>query len=310
MKESVILLSVFLSSLIFCTDNLFAQDQDDIISLFKGSEIIHDDDLGYETHYYLTGPTSHEAIDGKIRRQFCELTEGISPYEIIKNYEQAIKSKGGTVIHISREANTYKNKETGETVRYMYELFVKGRKPHNEFGYYQIRTAKDYISGKISTSENEIFFSVAAVVAGKKTYYTLVTILAEPMNTGNVTLDVLNEGIAEKGKIAIYDIYFDTNKFEVKDESARALKVIADYLKSNNKKQFVVVGHTDNTGNFDSNITLSNKRAEAVISKLVTDYGIERSQLIPYGIGSTAPVMSNTTDKGRAINRRVELVEL
>jgi OmpA-OmpF porin, OOP family len=292
---------------LFSAQSLKAQD--DVISLFEGSKVIHDDDLGYETHYYLTGPTSHKSVDGKIRRQFCELPEDISPYEVIKNYEQAIKSKKGTVIHISREANTYKDKTTGEIIRYMYELFVKGRKPHNEFAYYSIRSAKDYIAGKVSTPENEIYFSIAAVAAGKKTHYTLVTILAESMNMGNVTLDVLTEGIDKAGKIAIYNIYFDTNKSEVKEESASALAVIANYLKSNPNRKFIVVGHTDNTGNFDSNIKLSNDRAEAVFEKLVADHGVARTQLTTYGIGSTSPVMTNATDEGKAKNRRVELVE-
>jgi len=88
------------------------------------------------------------------------------------------------------------------------------------------------------------------------------------------------------------------------------LAIIADYLKENSGKKFLVVGHTDNTGDFNANVTLSNERAKAVIEKLVTEHGIEQTQLIPYGVGSVSPQMSNATDEGKARNRRVELVEL
>lgn len=302
----------FLSMLILLSAFVLpAQAQDEIISLFEGSTKIYDDDIGYETHYYLTGPTSHKAVDGKMRRQFCELPEGISTYEVIKNYEKAIQSKGGTIIHLSRSAKRYTDENSGERVRFMQDLFARGRKANAGYAYLQLPNfAEDYVAGKISTAENDIYLSVAAAVVEGKTYYTLVTVLAEPMDMDNVTLNVLNEGIADKGKIAIYDIYFDTGKSEVKKESNSALAIIANYLKDNPEKKFIVVGHTDNTGDFNANITLSNDRAKAVIEKLVAEHGIEQAQLISYGVGSVSPQMSNTTDEGRARNRRVELVEL
>ncbi|MDD2550525.1 MAG: hypothetical protein PHD00_10580, partial [Bacteroidales bacterium] len=61
MKKTVILLSALLSSLVFFSASLFAQEQEDIISLFKGSEIIFADEIGFETHYYLSGPSAHKA---------------------------------------------------------------------------------------------------------------------------------------------------------------------------------------------------------------------------------------------------------
>ncbi|MFP4447324.1 MAG: OmpA family protein [Bacteroidales bacterium] len=140
-------------------------------------------------------------------------------------------------------------------------------------------------------------------------YFTLVTVEAEPMDMDMVTLDALNDGIAEKGRVAIYDIYFDTGKSEVKEESSQALAVIANYLKQNKDKKFLVVGHTDNTGDFDNNIELSQNRAKAVADILATEYEISEEHLLPYGIGSTSPVFSNTTEEGKARNRRVEIVE-
>jgi hypothetical protein len=307
MKRNVLMISVFIAGL-----TVFAQQNLEIISLYEGSELEYDDDIGFETQYYLTGESSHMSIDGNTRRQFCSAPEGVSPFEIIKNYEQAIASKGGTVIYLSRDAYRYTDEKTGERVWFMRDLFTNGRlEPLSRgWAYAQLpNEANDYVAGKLSSPEHDIYISVAAAIVDGTTYYTLVTILAEPMDMGNVTLNVLNEGIAANGRVPIYDIFFDTGKSEVKTESSAALKTIADYLKANTGLKFFIVGHTDNTGDFDANLTLSNDRAKAVIQKLITDYAISPSQLKPFGVGSTSPQMSNETENGRARNRRVELVE-
>ena len=68
-----------------------------------------------------------------------------------------------------------------------------------------------------------------------------------------------------------------------------------------------VVGHTDNVGTAEFNVTLSNARAAAVVKALAAA-GIDPKRLTPHGDGPFAPVAANTTDEGRARNRRVELV--
>jgi outer membrane protein OmpA-like peptidoglycan-associated protein len=70
-----------------------------------------------------------------------------------------------------------------------------------------------------------------------------------------------------------------------------------------------VVGHTDSVGDFDYNIDLSRRRATAVVEVLVAQHGIDRGRLEPHGVGPLVPVSSNTSEDGRAKNRRVELVE-
>lgn len=196
LSGSLIFLSIF-----------FANAQEEIISLFEGSEVIYDD-IGFETHYYLASEKSHKAIDGKMRRQFCKLSEDISPYEVTKNYEKAIASKGGEVIHFSRNAKRYNDEETGDRVRFMQEFFTKGRKANAGYSFLQLPNfAEDYVVGRVATAENDIYISVAAAVVEKVTYYELVILIAEPIDMNNVTLNVLNEQIAEKGRVAIYDIF-------------------------------------------------------------------------------------------------------
>jgi hypothetical protein len=306
---------ITLTFLILSTLNSIGQETKEIISLYQGSELIYADNIGFETSYYLSEKSIHKALDGKVNRKFCKAPEGISPYEITRNYEKAINSKGGAIIHFSRDANSkYEDNETGESVNFLDDWFRKARNvktgeynyEHRRLPYY----AKDYVVGKISTSDHDIFISVVAGVVREKTYYEILIVEAESMDMNNVNLNVLNDGITKMGRIAVYDIYFETGKSEVKSESTPALKVIADYLKKNSGRKFLIVGHTDNTGDFDSNIQLSNSRAKAVFEKLVSDYKISAEQLIPHGVGSACPQLSNNTENGKARNRRVELVEL
>ena len=69
------------------------------------------------------------------------------------------------------------------------------------------------------------------------------------------------------------------------------------------------MGHTDNTGVFDSNIKLSIDRAGAVVNALVSQFSVNAARLRACGDGPTSPVASNDTEEGKALNRRVELVK-
>jgi outer membrane protein OmpA-like peptidoglycan-associated protein len=309
MKKLIFGVLVFLFVL---SVNSSVSGETDIVSLYKGSELVFDDDIGFETHYYMADEAEMKTIDGNMRRQFCLAPKGVSPFEIVKNYEKAIVAKNGTIIHFSRNAYSFTDATTNERVLFMRDYFTNGRETrYNHYGYMQIsRQAKDYVAGKISTDSCDLYISVAAAVVEDATYYTIVTLRAEPMDMNNVTLNVLNEGIAGNGKVAIYDIYFDTGKYDLKPESGAALKTIAAYLSENPEKKFLITGHTDNTGSFDSNIELSKNRAKAVTDELISKFKIKKEQLKAYGVGPASPVTTNSSKDGRARNRRVELVEM
>lgn len=117
------------------------------------------------------------------------------------------------------------------------------------------------------------------------------------------------EGLSSTGHVAIYGIYFDFNKADVKPESEPALKEITTLLQQDAKLKLYVVGHTDNVGGLDYNMKLSQQRAEAVVKELVSKYKIAPDRLKAGGVGPLAPVTSNDTEEGKAKNRRVELVK-
>jgi outer membrane protein OmpA-like peptidoglycan-associated protein len=86
------------------------------------------------------------------------------------------------------------------------------------------------------------------------------------------------------------------------------IELIANYLKKNPSAKVYVVGHTDNTGNYNHNLTLSEQRALSVKKALVNKYKINEQRLHAVGVGPVAPESKNTSEEGRKKNRRVEIV--
>lgn len=118
----------------------------------------------------------------------------------------------------------------------------------------------------------------------------------------------MQKSISSSGKVAIYGILFDFNKADIKPASAPTLTEMATLLKNEPNLKVLVVGHTDNVGTFEFNEDLSKRRAKAVVAELAGKHGIDASRLTPLGASFMAPVTTNNTEAGRALNRRVELV--
>jgi len=101
-------------------------------------------------------------------------------------------------------------------------------------------------------------------------------------------------------------VLFDTNSAKVKSEAYQMLTEAVVIMKKNPDLKVEVDGHADSTGTPEYNMTLSEKRAEAV-KKHFVDQGIDPDRLTTKGFGITKPAASNKTKEGRAQNRRVEL---
>ena len=106
---------------------------------------------------------------------------------------------------------------------------------------------------------------------------------------------------------AMQGIQFETGKAVIKKSSYAILKQIAKVFIDNPTYQVEIQGHTDNVGNKDMNLQLSEKRANAVRDFLIKE-GVDANRMTAVGYGDTRPVASNKTSKGRAQNRRVEFV--
>ena len=121
-------------------------------------------------------------------------------------------------------------------------------------------------------------------------------------------LSAVEKAIAETGKFVTNNILFETGKATLKPESMAEIQKVADYMKKNPNARFEVQGHTDNQGSDAINDPLSQQRAEAVV-KALEGLGCDPFNMRAVGKGSHEPVAPNTTDEGRAKNRRVEFIK-
>jgi outer membrane protein OmpA-like peptidoglycan-associated protein len=103
-------------------------------------------------------------------------------------------------------------------------------------------------------------------------------------------------------------VEFDTNRANIKPQYNNEIAQVADFMKKNPTVTTTIEGHTDNVGSRNSNIELSQRRAESVKNYLVEKYGIEPSRLQAKGYGPTRPVADNNTAAGRSKNRRTVAV--
>jgi len=214
-------------------------------------------------------------VEGKVYKMDYEIKKGFTPpsgLQVIRNYENAIKKIGGSKVYQEDS----------------YEIWLKLDKAGKAFWVY-----------------------VDSWHGGGKGQTYGITIVEKELMAQEVVADAksLMSDIQATGRASIYGIYFDFDKADIKPESEPALKEIAKLLQDNQEVKLYVVGHTDNAGNIDYNMKLSKARADAVMKELVAKYKVSSQRLKAYGVGSLAPVVSNKTDKGRAKNRRVELVE-
>lgn len=117
----------------------------------------------------------------------------------------------------------------------------------------------------------------------------------------------LLDRLAAEGHAPVEGIDFEPGGATLSDTSAPALDALAAVLAGKPELSVLIVGHSDNQGNLDANLALSQRRAEAVRDALIAR-GIDAGRLDARGVGFLAPIASNDTEAGRARNRRVELV--
>ena len=118
----------------------------------------------------------------------------------------------------------------------------------------------------------------------------------------------LYDRLLSEGRFTTYGITFDSGKATIKPESMPEIIRIAKLMQEHPELNFEVQGHCDNTGSDRVNDPLSQQRADAIVKALI-DQGIASNRLTAVGKGSHEPIADNSTEEGRARNRRVEFVK-
>jgi outer membrane protein OmpA-like peptidoglycan-associated protein/Tol biopolymer transport system component len=130
--------------------------------------------------------------------------------------------------------------------------------------------------------------------------------LSEKASDSTYNIDIPLKPIEANATVVLKNIFFDVNKYALKEESTTELDNVFMLLRDNPTLKIQINGHTDNVGKINDNMVLSNNRAQAVVSYLIRK-GIDPARLTFKGFGPNEPVADNSTEAGRAQNRRTEL---
>ena len=190
-----------------------------------------------------------------------------STLQIVRNYQNALKTVGATVLGFDERRLATELRKGGAMAGVYVEAFNEGRS-------YEVTIVET------QAMRQDVTANAAA----------------------------MGKDIAATGKTVIYGIYFDTGAAVVKPESEPALTEMTKLLKNSPNLKAYIVGHTDNAGTLELNLKLSADRADSVVKALIA-HGIASGRLKAAGVGPYCPIGPNSSEEGRAQNRRVELVQ-
>mgnify|MGYP005728678311 FL=1 len=120
--------------------------------------------------------------------------------------------------------------------------------------------------------------------------------------------DNYSSKLKEDGAIVLDDLIYRSGSADLGPGPFESLSALANFLKGTPSSSIILVGHSDAIGELRKNIELSRNRAQAVVDRLIKDYGIDQSRISAQGIGFLSPKTNNSTEKSRKKNRRVEAI--
>jgi len=221
-------------------------------------------------------PAKTQSIEGDatvIRYFYNKPDKQPSALELIRNYQNAIKTIGGEVVY----ERLPRDSDGGETTL------------------------------KVMTGGKDVWVRVEPDIFGAPTQSYKLSIVEVAAMQQVVSANKLLDELNRNGFIALY-INFDTGKSDLKSDGKATVAEIATMLKSAPALKIAIEGHTDNVGQAAANKTLSESRAKSVMAAIVAS-GIDAKRLSAAGFGQEKPVADNRSEDGRAKNRRVELVK-
>lgn len=293
-----------------------------LITRYPGSTIIDFLEKNFEGVDVPTGPVitkdgkyqwkSGERAEGRYTRIRYGGPAGRNALEVFRNYQAALKDAGFTTLYTCDLAacdNLSFHKFTSA------DGVVSGNRAQEHFVSARLAGGEGTVYVQVYVTEN-LNWPPEGQPAGRRvdkglSVAQLEISETESMDTGLVTVnaDAMKKALVATGRVALYGLYFDTGKADMKPESKPALAEIVKLLNGEPSMRLLVVGHTDTVGSPQGNQELSLRRAQSVVDALVKGIGIEPGRVQAAGVGFAAPVATNRNEQGRAKNRRVELVE-
>lgn len=293
-----------------------------LLSRFEGAKLVGYDTKAYTDVKLVMGqvidngartPDKWLPLEGRYTRLAYNYSPQRGSIEVMRNYEAALKQAGMNVLYACAKDTC--GKEFGAMMLQRIGTAIFPDTTYwSAFNYG--RLSERYVLAEGKRPDGSSVYAAVYVVDPVEqqnggVYIELVE--SEKLESGKVTANLSAEtmakGIATDGKIAVYGVYFDTGKSDVKPQSTAALDEMAKLLKNQPALKVYIVGHTDSQGNLPANLDLSQRRAEAVVKALEAQYKVDPKRLFAKGVASLAPVATNDSDAGREKNRRVELVK-
>jgi outer membrane protein OmpA-like peptidoglycan-associated protein len=243
--------------------------------------------------------TTLEGKVTKIHYAFFGKEGAPSLFQIFKSYEELFAEKSAEVVYSCFKSECGKGAKNLVVASAVSKQLLNGFMQFGEHAYTAV---------KLEQESKQIYIALYVRQERDRVAYELHFVELTKMNTGQISMADIQKGIEDTGKQVFYGLYFDTGKSSLQESAKAELALLATFLKNNQERAFFIVGHTDNTGNYQSNLRLSKARANSVVKELKEEQGINTKNIIPIGIGPVSPMVNNNSEVGRAKNRRVELV--
>ncbi len=290
-----------------------------------GSEIIGFEQTGYGAGTLLAEGDDNQLVlarpEGPRTRIVYLNAAGNTPLMVMKNYETALADLGEvTTSYACRDAVCNKHQiATNLWTRERMVADVQAQHPFYLLGFAHVFDSPLYLYALVATADRLLHVGVLTAQladnnANKALAGRVVTLL-EVVESENfqATLEFVDAAamqseLSTAGSVALYGIQFDHDKASLRPESTATIDEIVKMLTSDAGLTIYVVGHTDDVGALAYNQALSQRRAQTVVDALTAE-GIASARLTALGVGPAAPVGSNDTDQGRALNRRVAIVK-
>ena len=223
----------------------------------------------YELVINKAGETKSLEGEGEHLKLACPAQ--VSQLQLVRNAEAALKKSGYTIVFSGR---------------------------HEQHGQPAVTAQKGAQWIMVQTNQwNEL-----------PTYEQTAVLVKDMEQQMSASAQAMSEAIAKSGRLDIYGITFATGQAAITPASDAVLNDVLAVLTANPDWRLRIEGHTDNVGDKAANMKLSTARAAAVAAWLAGK-GVDPGRLAPAGLGDTQPVAENTTDDGRARNRRVVLIK-
>ncbi|WP_158538053.1 OmpA family protein [Corallincola holothuriorum] len=293
---------ILFSSMLFSTSAIAEKGQDHPrLERYPGAVIEHYDYKEYEEgQLILSKPYDNGddwtadklmPLEGQVTYIHYELPKSVSTLQVFRNYQKTIAKSGGEILFNCERPCVTENLGSLKSLVKARDLYMNG---HEQLQYLAAKVGDSYISLFV----NHIY----------ETNVFLFIIDKEGLDDDKMS--PMAASLAKDGKIDLYGLYFDSGKETLKPESAPELQQLSELMKSYPELNILIVGHTDNVGDDSLNQNLSNGRANSIQHQLSRNYGVKPQRMNAMGKGESAPVADNSTESGRAKNRRVEIIAM